>query len=77
MMESYKRKLISGLIILLLIFGILFFISFWNLQRGKPTFGFEFDAVTENWVIIILCFASIIKVLYEIIKVEHIIIEEN
>lgn len=75
MIESYRKKLISGLLVLLLIFGIVFFISFWNLQRGRPTFGFGFNSGAENWIIILLCFGSIIKVLYEIIKVEHIIVE--
>ncbi len=66
----HKRELIF-LISFLLLFGIFFLLAMLNLRRHIPTFGIGIDYQTENWIVMILSFLAVIKVVVLIIKYEH------
>lgn len=66
--EHHKREAIF-LISFLLLFGIFFLFGIVNLQRGSGILGIMNDYVIENWIVIVLSFLSIIRVLVEIFRI--------
>jgi hypothetical protein len=70
MLEVYKKKLLVGLMVLLLLFGLIFVLALLDLGRGTAVFGIGIDYKTENVVVIILSLLSMAKVIHEIVKVE-------
>jgi len=71
MLEVYRKKLLIGLMILLILFALIFILALVDLQRGVPLFGTGLRYDVENVTVIILSILSIVKVIHEIIKVEH------
>lgn len=53
---------------MLIVFAIIFFIAFLGLQRQEKLFDIGIPAMFENWLIMILSVASMIKVVWELYK---------
>lgn len=70
MLEVYRRKLIIGLLTLMLLFGVIFTIALINNFAGKALLGSGLPFLTENMIVMVLCVLSIINILYEIKKVD-------
>jgi hypothetical protein len=69
--KHHYKKTIMWLIILLLIFASIFLIAFIGLQKKQALFGLQGMSVEiENWFIMILCLGSILKIVYELYKIE-------
>lgn len=71
MLKVYKRRLLVGLMMLLILFAAITILALLDLKKGVPMFGFGFDYVVENITIIILSLIGMFKVIHEIIRVEH------
>lgn len=59
------------MLIFLILFLIAFFIAYFNLKNGKSIFNLGFPYEFEDYTVMILSVAGIIKVIYEIITIEH------
>ncbi|MBC8495081.1 hypothetical protein H8D36_02930 [archaeon] len=70
MLKVYKRKLIAGLLALLVVFAIIFALALLDIRRGIPMFGSGLGFLAENAVIAVLCILAMIKVIAEIARVE-------
>jgi hypothetical protein len=62
-----KRNIVL-MIVLLVIFAAIFFISFAGLKRDEVLFGIGIPAMFENWLIMFLSLGSIIKIVWELYK---------
>ncbi|NQU99022.1 hypothetical protein HQ533_06190 [Candidatus Woesearchaeota archaeon] len=71
MLPVYKRKLLTGLMVLLVLFALIFVLALLDLKKGVPVFGTGLEYDVENVVVIILSLLSMMKVIQEIIRVEH------
>ena len=71
MLKIYKKRLITGLLVLLFVFGMLFILAMINLKRGTEFFGTGLSYETENILVMVLSFIAMLKSIHEIIKVEH------
>lgn len=71
MVNKYKRKSLILMTILLLIFFIVFIYSYIQSKKGVLIFNIGLSNNYENKLVMIFSFLSIIKVVYEIFKVEH------
>jgi hypothetical protein len=70
-MSYHRKKLIVGLLALLLVFGLVFFAALANFSRNLPTIAIGLPPLVENGLIMILCVASLIKIIYELIYLER------
>lgn len=62
-----NRRVVMLYIIMMIIFGLIFFLAYVGLQRKTNIFGIRgIPAEFEDWMIMILCVASIIKIIYEL-----------
>jgi hypothetical protein len=59
------------LVILLIVFAAIFFIAFIGLQRKESLLDIGMPVEFENWVIMILCLGSIIKIIYELVNIKN------
>ncbi|MGV8086427.1 MAG: hypothetical protein ACP5N1_02230 [Candidatus Woesearchaeota archaeon] len=66
--KNNNSRNITLLIILLIVFALIFFISFLGLQRQEAFFDIGIPIMIENWLIMILSVASMIKVVWELYK---------
>lgn len=69
MTPNHRKKLITGLMTLQLIFLILFSLAFINLIHGRAIVNVGLSATFINWVVIVFCVISMINVLYELKRV--------
>ncbi|MBU0470998.1 MAG: hypothetical protein KKF65_00095 [Nanoarchaeota archaeon] len=60
-----------GLMVLLILFALIFVLALVDLKRGVPIFGTGLSYDGEDVLVMILCILSMVKVIQEIIKVEH------
>jgi hypothetical protein len=67
--HHYKRT-ITVLVIILIVFAAIFLLAFFGLQQKQAIFDIGMPVEFENWVIMILCIASIIKIVWELYKIE-------
>ncbi len=66
--EKTNSKSIGLLVILLIVFAIIFFIALLGLQKQEAFFEIGIPAMFENWLIIVLSVASMIKIVVELYK---------
>ncbi|MBU0666938.1 MAG: hypothetical protein ABIC91_08510 [Nanoarchaeota archaeon] len=71
MLKVYKKRLITGLLTLMGLFFCLFLLAIIDLNRGRATIQTGLPQAVENWGLIIISIFAMIKVLREIIKIEH------
>ncbi|RJQ17005.1 hypothetical protein C4573_03005 [Candidatus Woesearchaeota archaeon] len=71
MLKVYRKRLLIGLMVLLVVFALFFLFSIIDLNRGIPLIGMGIPYMVENYLIIILSVLGMIKSLHELIKVEH------
>jgi hypothetical protein len=64
---SDKRNIVL-MIILLMIFAAIFFISFAGLKKDEVLFSIGIPAVFENWLIMFLSLGSMIRIVWELYK---------
>lgn len=70
-MHKYRKKSIVYLLIFLILFLISFFVAYWSFKNGRSVLNLGFPYQTEDYVVMVLSVAGIIKVIYEIITIEH------
>lgn len=68
MEQGYRKKTILFLLAFLLLFSLSFLIAFFNLKRGEGTLNMMPYKI-ENWLIMLLAAAAILKVLRELHKI--------
>lgn len=71
MLKVYRRRLIIGLVLLLLVFGIIFLSALLASNRGYGLLGLGIPFSVENFLIMVLSFIAMVKVVWEIYRVEH------
>ena len=71
MLKVYKRRLIIGMIILMLVFALVFIATISALQRNIPILGMGMPADFENYAVLILSILGVVMAFAEILKVEH------
>jgi hypothetical protein len=67
----YRKKLVLGLIVLLLVFALVFFAALANFSRNIPTLSLGVPPLVENGLLMILAIASMIKVIWELYILEE------
>jgi len=72
MLRIYRRRLLIGLMLLMLLFALIGVLAIIDFNKGIPLFGFGMPVVFENSIIFMLSLIGVIKSVHEIIKVEHI-----
>jgi hypothetical protein len=55
---------------MLVVFAVIFFVAFIGLQNKQAIFGLGIPAEFENWLIMILCIGSILKIVWELYTLE-------
>ena len=65
-----QRKTITVLIILLVVFAAIFLLAYIGLQSKEALFGIGIPAEFEDWLIMVLCVGSIIKIVWELYTIE-------
>lgn len=71
MLSSIRKKLIIGMIFLMILFGIFFVGALSALNREIAFLNTGFPMVAENYVVIILSIIGIIMAFSEIIKADR------
>ncbi len=71
MLKVYRRRLVIGLLVLLVVFAGIFFLGLLANNRAQGLIGLGVPYSVENFFIMGLSFLAMVKVLWEIIKVEH------
>jgi hypothetical protein len=69
-MNGVKRTIIL-LIMLLIVFAVIFLLAFFGLQKQQALFDIGLPAEFENWMIMVLCLGSIIKIVYELATIKN------
>ena len=70
-MHRYRNKTIILFLFLLVLFGIIAFFSFIQFQRGIAIFNLNMPYYLEDLAVLGLSILSMLKVVYEIYKIEH------
>ena len=66
--DSRRGKNIMLLIIMLVVFAIIFFISLMGLQNTIVLFNIGIPLVFESWLIMLLSLGSIVRIVWELYK---------
>lgn len=62
-----NRRIVMLYVALMIIFAAIFFLAYVSLNKQVNLFGIRgLPAVFEDWIIMILCVGSIIKIVYEL-----------
>ena len=69
-MHYYRKRIIHTLIILLVIFVFVFFVAYAQLKRGILIFDLGMPYGLENIIVMFFSIAAIVKVVFEINRVE-------
>jgi len=64
---SDKRN-IGLLIVMLIVFGAIFFVAFIGLKTNEALFDIGIPVMFENWLIMFLSLGSMIKIVWELNK---------
>jgi hypothetical protein len=70
-MHTYRRRAILILHSLLLLFFIIFIFAYVQLKRDYSILNIGFSPYIENMIVIVFSFLSMVKVVFEIYRVEH------
>jgi len=66
-----NRRVVIFYMVLLIIFGLIFFLAYVSLHRNVNLFGIRgIPAEFEDWLIMILCIGSILKIIYELATID-------
>ena len=69
-MHYYKKRTIKTLVVLLLVFVLVFFISYAQFKKGILIFELGMPYGLENIIVMFFSIAAIVKVVFEINRVE-------
>ncbi|MBW2976800.1 hypothetical protein KY347_05125 [Candidatus Woesearchaeota archaeon] len=70
-MHTYRKKTITVLFSLLIVFLLIFTFSYIQLKRKIAVFSIGLPYYTENMLVLVLSAVSVLRVVYEIYRVEH------
>ena len=70
-MHIYRKKLVVGLLALLLVFALAFFVALANFSRDIPTLSIGLPPSIENLLIMALAIGSMLKVVWELYILEE------
>ena len=70
-MHRYRKKTIKALIIIMLVFLGAFLLGIHYLRKGVPIVDIGISASLINWIVVILSLLFILRVLWEISRVEN------
>jgi len=65
-MHYYRKRTIKTLVILLLVFVAVFFVSYAQFKKGILIFDLGMPNGTENLIVMFFSIAAIVKVVFEI-----------
>jgi len=65
-MNHYRKRTIKTLVILLLVFVAVFFVSYAQFKKGILIFDLGMPNGTENLIVMFFSIAAIVKVVFEI-----------
>ena len=65
-MNHYRKRTIKTLVILLLVFVAVFFVSYAQFKRGILIFDLGMPSGIENLIVMFFSIAAIVKVVFEI-----------
>ncbi|MFH1589230.1 MAG: hypothetical protein ABIB43_01550 [archaeon] len=71
MLKVYRRKLLIGLMSLLLLFALMFALALRDLNLGISLINLGFKQVINNSIVIVLSVLSMLKMVHEIWIIEH------
>ncbi len=71
MIHVYKKRLIIGLFVVMILFGLFFAASLTALKNQNAILGIGIPAAVEDYLVIVLSIAGIIIAFIEILRVEH------
>jgi len=71
MLKVYKRRLIIGMIVLMIVFGLFFAAAVSALSRNIPVLGIGIPVVLEDYLVMLLSIGGVGMSFVEILKVEH------
>jgi hypothetical protein len=57
---------ITILVVMLIVFAVIFFISFAGLQRQEALFNIGIPPESENWLIMFLSLGSMVRIVWEL-----------
>lgn len=67
-----NKRVVMLYVVMMIIFGAIFFLAYVGLQRKTNLFGIRgLPAEFEDWMIMILCIGSIIKIVYELSTIDR------
>jgi len=69
-MHYYRKRIIRALIVLLVIFVFVFFVSYAQFKKDSLIFDLGMPYDLENFIVMFFSIAAIIKVVFEISRVE-------
>ena len=69
-MNHYRKRTIKTLVILLLVFVAIFFVSYAQFKKGILIFDLGMPNGIENLIVMFFSIAAIVKVVFEISRVE-------
>ena len=69
-MHYYRKRIIRALIVLLVIFVFVFFVSYAQFKKDSLIFDLGMPYGLENFIVMFFSIAAIIKVVFEISRVE-------
>lgn len=69
-MHYYRKRTIKTLVVLLLVFVLVFFISYAQFKKGILIFDLGMPYGLENFIVMFFSIAAIVKVIFEINSIE-------
>ena len=70
-MNHYRKRTIKTLVILLLVFVAVFFTAYSQLKKGTLIFSLGMPNGIENLIVMFFSIAAIVKVVFEISRIEN------
>ena len=69
-MDYYRKRTIRALVVLLLVFVVVFFATYAQFKKGTLIFNLGMPYGLENIIVMFFSIAAIVKVVFEISRVE-------
>ncbi|MBU4283596.1 MAG: hypothetical protein KKA61_02650 [Nanoarchaeota archaeon] len=77
-MNHYRKRTIRTLVVLLLVFVAVFFVSYAQFKKGTLIFDLGMPNGIENLIVMFFSIAAIVKVVFEINRIEsHKVFEQR
>lgn len=70
-MHKYRKKTIILLSCFLILFGVISIFAYIQLKRGVGLFGLNMPYYVEDLFLIVTSIAIMLKIIYEIVEIEH------